>query len=89
MTVMSVVEVVGVSPSGHTSGAPPVKRVASARDASSLWALLYDHYRRYAGIKFVGQTEKLYYLAGAPRIAHEEHHVVGLQHAEIAVLGFA
>ncbi len=38
ITVISVVEVVGVSPRGHTSGAPPVKSVASAISAKALSA---------------------------------------------------
>lgn len=39
MTVIAVVEVVGVSPSGHTSGAPPVGSVTFANLASGLSGL--------------------------------------------------
>lgn len=39
MTVIAVVDVVGVSPRGHTSGAPPVDRVTSAILASGLSGL--------------------------------------------------
>lgn len=64
ITVIIVVEVVGVSPRGHTSGEPPVESVTSAIDASSLSGFPVMTINGQSGIKVVGERYEVDYLAG-------------------------
>ena len=85
ITVMTVVDVVGVRPKGHTSFGAPVGRQIVASAASGLSGLDKLHLR-YETACQLHQFEQFACLAG---VGDEQHNIVLADDAEVAVLCFA
>lgn len=87
MTVIIVVEVVGVSPRGHTSGSGAVMERRWPDVPIRCHSTGDDDYRE-VGNETRGKRHKVYDLTGLSGVAYQQHHVVGLKHTKVAVLGF-
>ena len=89
ITVITVVEVVGVMPSGHTSAGWPVAMQMSAASANGAVGIAGNDNLFQCRIQAFRQSGQLDNLTRLARIGYQEQQVVFLQDTQIAMLRFA